>query len=219
MSYFDCNIVFTVSLGVNTTKDPYSEAVIQTIVEQVSGDSAEDRAVVMLGYRNEMEKMFSSCNPGLARRFQLENAFVFADYDDSALKRILLTRIEGDKLLIKDEAATSAIKRLAKAKALGNFGNAGAVNTLLSEAKLRMQNRQKALPIHQRSDELIAEDFVKPELTVTEDQLFSKLVGCDEVRRKLQEIQDTIKFCQMSGEDPKEMCSFNYVFTGAPGMY
>ncbi len=200
-----------------STTDPYSEAVIQTIVEQVQGVPGEDRAVVLLGYRTEMERMLANCNPGMARRFQLDNAFVFADYDDAALKRILLGRVAGDKLEIADATATFAIKRLAKAKAMPNFGNAGAVNNLLSEAKLRMQHRQKTLPLAERNDELLPDDFVKPEKVTSEEELFSALVGCEEVRDKLQRTQDTIKFCQAQNIDPKEMCGYNYVFTGAPG--
>jgi Holliday junction resolvasome RuvABC ATP-dependent DNA helicase subunit len=63
----------------------------------------------------------------------------------------------------------------------------------------------------------MAEDFVKPEVTVTEEELFRELVGCEEVRAKLRETQNTIRFCQANGVDPNEMCGYNFVFTGSPG--
>eukprot|EP01034_Spumella_vulgaris_P047427 gene47427-biopygen17524 len=103
------------------TSDPYGEAIIQTIVEQVQGVPGEDRAVVMLGYKDPMEKMLASANPGLARRFQMENAFVFADYDDAALVRILKALVKESNMNIKDVTVERAIKQLAKARALPNF--------------------------------------------------------------------------------------------------
>jgi hypothetical protein len=57
--------------GVGGSGDPYKTAVINTIVEQVQNVPGEDRCVIMLGYRNEMEKMLKNSNPGLQRRFQL----------------------------------------------------------------------------------------------------------------------------------------------------
>lgn len=67
--------------------DPFKTAVIDTLVEQVQSVPGDDRAVVMLGYQEEMERMMKNVNPGLSRRFQLEYAFQFPDYDDTALTR------------------------------------------------------------------------------------------------------------------------------------
>ena len=47
--------------------DPYREAVVDTIVEQVQGVPGDNRAVVLLGYKEEMDRMFKNSNPGLAR--------------------------------------------------------------------------------------------------------------------------------------------------------
>ena len=73
--------------------DPYKTAVIDTLVSRVQGDAGADRCVLLLGYRKEMERFIRRGNPGLARRFQLENAFQFDDYDDQALLRILLRNV------------------------------------------------------------------------------------------------------------------------------
>ena len=60
------------SNGLNGTSDPYGTAVIDTLVEQIQARPGDDCAVVMLGYRKEIENMFKNVNPGLSRRFQLE---------------------------------------------------------------------------------------------------------------------------------------------------
>lgn len=60
--------------------DPYRTAVVDTLVEQVQNVPGEDRCVLLLGYRAEMEEFMRNTNPGLARRFALENTFSFDDY-------------------------------------------------------------------------------------------------------------------------------------------
>ncbi len=204
----------------NAGGDTYGEAIVQTIVEQVQGLPGEDRAVVMLGYRDEMEKMLRKANPGLARRFQLDSAFNFHDYSDTALRNILKSVVAQSGLLISNETAVFAIKQLDKAKAGTHFGNAGAVHNMFSDAKLAYQMRQKALPVSERSDELLPVDFNKEAPTKSESELFSGLVGCENVREKLQEIRNTIEFSRRLGKtDISTMCDFNYVFTGNPGAY
>jgi SpoVK/Ycf46/Vps4 family AAA+-type ATPase len=49
--------------------DPFQAAVIDTIVAEVQSTAGEDRCVLLLGYKDQMEEMFPDVNPGLARRF------------------------------------------------------------------------------------------------------------------------------------------------------
>lgn len=60
--------------------DPYRAAVVNTLVEQVQNVPGEDRCVLLLGYRAEMEAFMAGANPGLRRRFALGNDFSFEDY-------------------------------------------------------------------------------------------------------------------------------------------
>lgn len=64
-------------------------AVIDTIVAMVQGIPGDDRCVLLLGYPEPMEVMMREANPGLARRFQLKNAWVFDDYNDEELMSML----------------------------------------------------------------------------------------------------------------------------------
>ena len=45
----------------------YAEAVIETLVATVQGVPGDDRAVLLLGYKEPMERMMREANPGLAR--------------------------------------------------------------------------------------------------------------------------------------------------------
>lgn len=70
--------------GGGSGRDPYRAAVVDTLVEQVQNVPGEDRCVLLLGYQAEMETFMRNSNPGLARRFALDNAFVFEDYSGSS---------------------------------------------------------------------------------------------------------------------------------------
>lgn len=71
------------SLGHSTSGSSASAfrvAAVDTLVEQVQNVPGEDRCVLLLGYRAEMEEFMRTTNPGLARRFAMDNAFIFEDY-------------------------------------------------------------------------------------------------------------------------------------------
>ena len=203
--------------GISGGQDPYRTGVIDTIVEQVQGKPGEDRAVVLLGYRKEMEEMMSAANPGLSRRFDMENAFVFSDYDDEALLRILRKTCEKEGLKIDIDTAIYAVRQLDKAKSQSHFGNAGAVNNLLSIAKLHMQSRLSKLSITEREDRLIEQDFASNDLTKSNTDIFAGIVGCQNVVKKLKEYRDTIMLCKRLGKDPRELIEYNFLFVGSPG--
>ena len=197
------------------TSDPYGTAVIDTLVEQVQARPGDDRAVLMLGYRKEMEEMFKNVNPGLSRRFQLEQAFVFPDYDDNALVKILVVKAKESELKVSITVAKRAVRLLARARAKPNFGNAGAVDILLSRAKERMQKRDGI------SNELTLEDFDMEENDAFDeeelDSLFDGLIGMEDVRKKLEELKNIVTFAKSRGEKPRESMCFNYLFLGNPG--
>jgi len=68
---------------------PYKTAVIDTIVAEVQGVPGDDMCVLLCGYTDEMDDMLRNANPGLKRRFQNQNRFIFEDYNDSDLYKIL----------------------------------------------------------------------------------------------------------------------------------
>ena len=125
---------------------------IDTIVEKVQAKPGADLAVIMIGYQDEMEEMMRNVNPGLSRRFQIENAFQFPDFDDSALCRIMIKSARHKQVKLELSVAKRAVRSLAKARAKPNFGNAGSVDNLLSKAITAMQAREMA-------DGLIPADF------------------------------------------------------------
>jgi hypothetical protein len=63
--------------------------VIDTIVAKVQGVAGDNRCVLLLGYKEPMETMMREANPGLARRFQLSQAWTFEDYSKDDLLHIM----------------------------------------------------------------------------------------------------------------------------------
>ena len=62
--------------------------VLDVLVEKVQGSGTDDIAVLLLGYDEPIRKMLRDANQGLARRFPIDKAFVFEDYNDEELLAI-----------------------------------------------------------------------------------------------------------------------------------
>jgi Holliday junction resolvasome RuvABC ATP-dependent DNA helicase subunit len=199
--------------GPTNWNDPYKTAVIDTIVEQVQAKPGADIAVVLLGYKEEMEHMMGKVNPGLARRFQLEDAFIFPDFDDASLLRILLGKARNQGLELGIDIAKRAVRALAKARARPNFGNAGAVDNILSKAVQRMADRNGDSALSVDDFGYAGDDIDDNALA----NLFADLIGCDEVRAAMEELRCTVEFSKSRGRPAKENISFNYLFLGSPG--
>ena len=212
--------------GVRGKSDPYRTAVIDTLVEQIQAQPGDDRAVLLLGYKDDMERMFREVNPGLSRRFQADNPIVFRDYDDNALLRILRSAAAKQGFNISVNTAVGALYSLRKARALPNFGNAGAVMNLLSKASINYMDR---VDQEQQSDsvgtqrELLLEDFLNAEeLKVYKDGFdntdhLAGLVGCESIRSQLEKYKSTILLAQQLNCNPIDMIPFNFLFVGKPG--
>eukprot|EP00899_Mesostigma_viride_P022218 jgi/Mesvir1/3180/Mv16338-RA.1 len=207
-------------------QDLYKQAVVDTIVAKVQNVPGEDMAVLMLGYREQMEEFLTKANPGLARRFALEDAFVFDDYSDDELMQILDHKLDQKGLRSDAPAKAAAISYLAKQRRRPNFGNGGAVENLISAAIIRMNARLAALSPSERVrvQDLLAEDF-NPDVANMDSlvhggdvsSFFTEMVGCEAVRSKLVEYQSTIELARKRGRDPLQDLNLCFRFEGAPG--
>lgn len=205
--------------------DKFSEAVIDTIVSEVQATSTEDRAVLLLGYKDEMEGMFQKVNPGLARRFPLSSAFEFQDFSDEELRSILDQKLQAQGFTASEEAKKVAMEVLSRSRNHQNFGNAGEIDILLDRAKVAQQIRLNELegdsstslitefkevdfdPEHDRQD--------RAQSNIQED--FTDFVGADALVAKFQAYQRIAQNSKDIGLDPREQIPFNFIFRGPPG--
>ncbi|KAH6625605.1 P-loop containing nucleoside triphosphate hydrolase protein [Boeremia exigua] len=203
------------------TADSFKTAVIDTIVAEVQSTIGEDRCVLLLGYKDLMENMFRDVNPGLARRFPMESAFVFEDFDDADLLRILDLKLNDIGFNATDQAKRVAMEVLRRARNRPNFGNAGEVDIVLDRAKGLHQKHLSAGKVFDR-DTLEAvdfdPDFDRGQRAATNlPALFKDIIGCDDVVKQLQGYQATAANMKARGKDPRELVPFSFLFKGPPG--
>jgi hypothetical protein len=202
--------------------DPYKTAVIDTIVAEVQSTPGEDRCVLLLGYKDQMEDMFQKVNPGLSRRFPLDSAFEFEDFTDDELRRILDLKLKQQGFEATDQGKNVAMEVLRRARNRPHFGNAGEVDILLNDAKARHQKRLSKGKKSKNAAKLEAqdfdEDFDRGERAETNIRmLFEGVVGCDNIVAQLQGYQETVRNMKNFDLDPREQIPFNFLFRGPPG--
>ncbi|KAI9856280.1 MAG: hypothetical protein M1824_005494 [Vezdaea acicularis] len=207
--------------GATSNADSYKTAVIDTIVAEVQSTPGEDRCVLLLGYKDEMEKMFQNVNPGLSRRFPIDSGFLFEDFTDDQLQSVLALKLDQQGFECTDQAKVVARDMLSRARNRPHFGNAGEVDILLDKAKLRHQKRVSSGK-SKSADTLEApdfdEDFDRGERASTNiHKLFEGVIGCDSIITQLEGYQNTAARSKKIGMDPRELIPFNFLFRGPPG--
>lgn len=205
-------------------KDPFKTAVIDTIVAEVQNTPGEDLCVLLLGYQEQMEDMMNHSNPGFARRFRLSDAFYFDDFSDADLMRVLDYKLKKQGLKATEDAKRVAIEVLARERDRPNFGNAGAVENIISRAKELEQKRT--------SD--AGPDSIDPDITFLPQDfdenhdrasgadfncrdLFADIVGCEGLLVQLEKYQQIAKNMKAHGKDPRSQIPFGFLFKGPPG--
>lgn len=209
----------------NGNKDPYKIAVIDTIVAEVQNTPGEDLCVLLLGYQEQMEEMMNNANPGLARRFRLSDAFYFEDFTDENLLRVLNYKLKKQGLKATDEAKRVALEVLARERDRPNFGNAGAVENMISRAKELEQKRTSAVDSSSVDPDItfFPQDFDEDHdraagADFSVQNLFADIVGCEPLIAQLGKYQQIVKNMRAHGRDPRSQIPFNFLFKGPPGM-
>jgi hypothetical protein len=209
------------TLASGNTCDPYKVAVIDTIVAEVQSTPGEDRCVLLLGYKDEMEEMFRDVNPGLVRRLPLESAFVFEDFNDKEMQCILDLKLKDAGFNATDQAKKVAMDVIKRARNQKIFGNAGEVDNILDRAKALHQRHITAGKVKD-FDTFEGIDF-DPEFDRGEraatnlPALFQDVVGCEHSTRQFQGYQTTAANLKALGMDARDLLPFNFLFKGPPG--
>jgi SpoVK/Ycf46/Vps4 family AAA+-type ATPase len=201
--------------------DMYKTAVIDTIVAEVQSVPGDDRCVLLLGYRDQMEKMFQNVNPGLSRRFPISTAFNFEDFNNNQLTQILDMKLKQHGFEATGEAKSVAMEMLDRARNRPNFGNAGEIDIILNDTKARHMKRYssgaaKSSQVLEAVD--FDENFNRAQSSETNvKKLFENTVGTQETIALLEGYQETVRRLKEYGMDPKENIPFNFLFKGPPG--
>ncbi|KAL4899632.1 hypothetical protein BDW74DRAFT_171425 [Aspergillus multicolor] len=186
----------------------FCRAVVDTLVANIS--TAARRCIILVGYTDHMEELFRQTNPGLRRRFPLEQAFQFVDYD--CVKRIFSAT---------DEAKKVACDILTRARDRPNFGNGGDVETLLTRAKLSYSARAQDI-IGDTDMCLEPRDFDPDYDRATRsstpwDSMFAKMVGTEKLQGLLHSYKQIATGMRLANLDYRPHIPVSFVFKGPPG--
>lgn len=189
----------------------YGKQALDVLVEKVQGGPYDDIAVLLLGYEEPMLEMLRKQNPGLARRFPRDYAFVFEDYTLEELHLIYKGACRSYSIESTPEAAEVALKILKKQMTLPHFGNAGAVQNLLRNAMAKAAQRNES------TIKLIPSDFGESEKKEEKDplSLLDELVNVDGIRNQLQTLKYELVVAEREGRECPDVGHF--VFCGSPG--
>ncbi|KAF5642693.1 ESX-1 secretion system 1 [Fusarium sp. NRRL 52700] len=200
--------------------------IIDTIVAEVTGAAGEDRCVILCGYPDQMKELYANANPGLARRFPLDNAFVFDNFSEDTLGKVLDLKLAKEKLVASDKAREVAMEMLKRASVRPNFGNGGEVDNLLFKAisaRFRRTAKEKKLQ-NEDLDRLPLEpqdfdaDYDRLSQAATNTRaLFDEFVGFEEIISKFESYQYMVQGMRLRNVDPRPYVPFTYVFKGPPG--
>jgi len=190
----------------------YGRQVLDTFVEKVQGTESDDIAVLLLGYTDPMRKMLKD-NPGLSRRFPEEYAFNFEDFDEKELLRILKLKAKEQQIELTSKFQEKALCTLESQKQAGsNFGNAGAVDSLLKVSCQRASSRTpNTSTIELDACDIPGDDDKNSEALEGLDKLYRM----DEVKKRIQGMKNAFIIADQEGDERPQLGHF--VFTGSPG--
>ncbi|KAF5346141.1 hypothetical protein D9758_009985 [Tetrapyrgos nigripes] len=203
-------------------RDFFKKDVIDTIVAEVQSVPGEDRCVLLLGYEDKLLEMFQNVNPGLSRRFRIEEAFKFEDFSIDELGQILDLKLVKQSSSATPEARQVALDTLERAKLRPNFGNGGDVENLLGKAKANFMKRMAATGDEAVDTVYEPVDFDPDYDRVLKagtnlDELFKDVVGCQNIVNQLRSYQNIARFGKEKNRDIRELVPTNFLFKGPPG--
>ncbi|PYH69895.1 P-loop containing nucleoside triphosphate hydrolase protein [Aspergillus vadensis CBS 113365] len=201
--------------------DSFRLAVVDTLVTNTSNEPGDDRCIILIGYPDLMKEFFNNSNPGLRRRFPLEEAFHFQDYSVDQLAMILDLKMSHDELEATDQAREVALELLARARDRPNFGGGGDVENLLGKAEMAFYKRVRGVK-NRKGKKIEASDFDPEHDRALKgskacDSLLSSMIGMDSIISLFRSYQKVSSGMRLQGIDPRPYIPFAFVFKGPPG--
>jgi probable Rubsico expression protein CbbX len=137
----------------------YGQEAIEILL-QVMENQRDDLVVILAGYKDRMDRFFSS-NPGMASR--IAHHIDFPDYTEEQLFAIAGRMLERLQYALSDAAALALQEYIALRRSQPHFANARSMRNALDRARLRQANRlleRRDVPLTREALSLIeAEDI------------------------------------------------------------
>ncbi|KAK2007330.1 P-loop containing nucleoside triphosphate hydrolase protein [Colletotrichum eremochloae] len=220
----DAHMLYPGGKGAGHKTDVFRIAVLDTIVANVSADP-EDRCIILAGYEDEMGQLFNNSNPGLQRRFPKETALRFDTYSEDELCRIMDLQLDKCGLEMSKDAKAVSRQVLSRMRINPKFGNAGDVENLLNQAKVRINTRTRSASTQGiGSVQVVLEPGdIDPDwdraLRAEENRaaLFEDFVGFNKIVKQFERYQLLVDGMRLHDIDPKPHIPWSFIFKGPPG--
>jgi probable Rubsico expression protein CbbX len=115
----------------------YGQEAIEMLL-QVMENQREDLVVIFAGYKDRMDRFFSS-NPGMASR--VAHHIDFPDYGEDELFAIANLMLDRMNYRLSDDAASALQEYVTRRRTQPHFANARSIRNALDRARLRQANR------------------------------------------------------------------------------
>ncbi len=115
----------------------YGQEAIEILL-QVMENERDDLVVILAGYKDRMEKFFTS-NPGMSSR--IAHHIDFPDYTLEELESIAAMMLGASDYVLSEQAKPVFKDYIARRIAMPNFSNARSIRNALDRARLRQANR------------------------------------------------------------------------------
>lgn len=200
----------------------YGAEVIDTILEKIEANAGSDMALIMAGYKPQMDQFFRNANnEGLKRRLNLSEAFFFEDFTDEDIKKVLKMQIVNTGFTCEPSTLDFAVRTISKKRMEEGFGNAGEAEQILTRAKLRLSARvSKMLAGSVVNMKLLIDDDFAGEETSAEKarEAFAGLENMEHVEYIVDKLEAMVATATEEGKKPhEEMANMHMLFLGPPG--
>ena len=207
---------YTLAQGNKSGNDFGAEAVA-TLIKAME-DHKDDLVVIFAGYKDEM-KTFLDINPGIASR--IGYTFNFEDYTSDELLEMFFMKMDNMGYSLKENINKDLSKIFEYFIKRKNFGNGRFVDKLIQEVVMKHALRE-ATDIREITIEDIPtiEDLNNVNYTNYDaNQMLEKLVGLQELKKKIKDFENYIKFLKKAEEQNLSIPiqNLHMIFTGNPG--
>lgn len=192
---------------------------IDTLLEKIEANAGSDMCIVLGGYKPAMEQFFRNANnEGLKRRLNLGEAFMFEDFTDEQIKKVLKSQVVNAGLTCEPSTLDFAVKVISKKRMEDGFGNAGEAEQILTRAKLRISQRVSKDP-STNFKLLLEEDFAGEETSsLKAREAFAGLEHIEHIEAVLSKFEAMVATATEEGRKPhEEMANMHMLFLGPPG--
>uniref|UniRef100_A0A7C4PNQ8 AAA family ATPase n=1 Tax=Anaerolinea thermolimosa TaxID=229919 RepID=A0A7C4PNQ8_9CHLR len=202
---------------------------LETLLTRMENDR-EKIVVILAGYKEPIDHLIRS-NPGLSRRFPVENRFIFPDFSVNQLVDILLQKLKERGIWVETEMLNilSTIVQEMSARKGQNFGNAGEMRNFAESLErlcfARYSKNNLNPPFVLRPEDLSDEyrSYIQPPTPELSEILreLDNLIGLDPIKRWLRKQVARVLFeqsrkAQISRKETPPLLR-HLIFTGNPG--